>query len=323
MNRRIMVLLMVALFLGGQSLFAQYTLPEPVFEPAFVEQAAPEGAETAGAQSFWLPDFIEVVYYLWNMTPDGIGGRTPVSGHSFTSVATLAAAAGSDAGGSVPRSIRNNRYFVESVRLTNLAQESYESGDYDASRVYAEEAVRNARLSDEYVALQLKIKEVNDAIAAAKARLDYAASIGAAGRYPGEYGEAQNAYDASLSARSVQDWDGAIAAAGRVINALAYIQPPDSPGPPPSVVESTPLPAQYTVRAWAVSKDCLWNIAGRSWAYGDPAKWRLIYNANRSRMPQPDNPDLIHPGMVLDIPGIKGEARQGMWDAGRTYSPLP
>jgi hypothetical protein len=326
MNRRIMVLLMVTLFLGGQSLFAQSTLPEPVFESAPVGREVSGTVETAAVQSFWLPDFTEVVYYLWDMMSDGDGDQPAVSGHSFNSVATLAAAADSDADSSIPRNIRNNRYFVESVRLTNLAQESYESGDYDASTAYAEEAVRNARLSDEYVALQLKIREANDAIAAAKARLDYAASIGAAGRYPGEYGEAQNAYNASLSARSARDWDGAIAAAGRVINALAYIQPPDSPKPQqpqPSVVESTPLPAQYTVRAWAVSKDCLWNIAGRPWAYGDSTKWRLIYNANRSRMPQPDNPDLIHPGMILDIPGLRGETRQGMWDAGRTYSPLP
>jgi nucleoid-associated protein YgaU len=320
-----MVLLMVALFLGGQPLFAQYTLPEPVFEPAagtVAEQPAPGGG---AAQSFWLPDFAGIVYYLWDTAPEGAGGAQS-SGYEFDSLAVLAAAADSDAGGFIPRNIRNNQYFIESVRLTNLAQESYESGDYDASTVYAEEAVRYARLSDEYVTIQLKIKEVNDTIAAAKARLDYAASIGAAGRYPAEYDEARDAYNASLSLRSVEDWDGAIAAAGRVINALAYIQPPaDPPKPQPSVVEreSIPLPAQYTVRAWAVSKDCLWNIAGRPWAYGDPAKWRLIYNANRSRMPQPDNPDLIHPGMVLDIPSIRGELRQGMWDAGRAYTPLP
>jgi hypothetical protein len=309
-----MVLLGLALFLGGQFLFAQYTLPEP----AFVEKPAPERTEIVPAQTFWLPDFTEVVYYLWDVVPEGAAG-----GEVLLPVAALAAAADSDANSSIPRNIRNNRYFIESVRLTNLAQESYEYGDYDASTGYAEEAVRYAQLSDEYVVLQLKIKDANDAIAAARARLDYASSVNAAGRYPREYGEAQNYYDVSLSLRIAEDWDGAIAAAGQVINALAYVQAPAPEPPRPSVVESTPLPAQYTVRAWAVSKDCLWNIAGRPWAYGDPTKWRLLYNANRSKMPQPDNPDLIHPGMILDIPSINGELRQGMWDAGRTYSPLP
>jgi nucleoid-associated protein YgaU len=201
--------------------------------------------------------------------------------------------------------------------LTTLAQESFDSGDYDASANYAVEAVRYARLSDEYVALQLKIKETNDAITAAKVRLDWASANGAAGRYPVEYGEAQKYYEAGLSSRAAEEWDDAIEAAGQVINALAYIQGSDDAPLPPS------LPAQYTVRPWSVSKDCLWNIAGRPWAYGDPAKWRLIYNANKSKMPEPDNPDLIHPGMVLDIPSLNGEARQGMWDSGKTYSPLP
>jgi hypothetical protein len=30
-------------------------------------------------------------------------------------------------------------------------------------------------------------------------------------------------------------------------------------------------------------------------------------------MPDPANPDLIEPGMVIDIPSIRGETREGMW----------
>jgi nucleoid-associated protein YgaU len=197
-----------------------------------------------------------------------------------------------------------------------LAQQSFDYGDYDGSAHYSAEAIRYAQLSDEYVALQLKIKEANDAIAAAKSRLDWASSSGAAGKYPVEYGEAQKYYETSLSDRSAENWDGAIDAAHRVINILAYIQAPSPAG-------SAALPAQYTVRPWNISKDCLWNIAGRPWAYGDSTKWRLIYNANKAKMPEPDNPDLLHPGMILDIPSINGEVRQGMWDSGKTYSPLP
>jgi nucleoid-associated protein YgaU len=84
-----------------------------------------------------------------------------------------------------------------------------------------------------------------------------------------------------------------------------------------------PLPAQYTVRFWENFKDCLWNIAGRPWAYGDPYQWQRLYNANRAKLSKPDNPDLIEPGTVLDIPSIRGEARQGMWDPDKTYAPLP
>jgi len=85
---------------------------------------------------------------------------------------------------------------------------------------------------------------------------------------------------------------------------------------------SAPLPAAYTVRPWAVSKDCFWNIAGFPWVYGNPHKWRVLYNANKSKLPDPNNPNILEPGTVLDIPSIKGEARQGAWESGKTYEPL-
>lgn len=234
----------------------------------------------------------------------------------FGPLAIISAAAGDD---EIPASIRNNKYFVESVRLTNLAQQAYDDGDYDASSQYSRDAVRYAQLSDEYVRLQLKIKETDDAIAAARKRLDYAASVNAASRFPTEYGQAQTAYGEARSLRSAQSWDPAIAAANRVLVALSGIggeQRPPREGP-------AQLPAQYTVRPWNDSKDCLWNIAGRPWVYDDPKKWRLLYDANKSRMPKADNPDLIEPGMVLDIPSVKGETRQGMWDGSKTYPSLP
>jgi nucleoid-associated protein YgaU len=76
------------------------------------------------------------------------------------------------------------------------------------------------------------------------------------------------------------------------------------------------------VRPWAVSKDCFWNIAGFPWVYGNPYQWRLLYNANKSKLPNPNNPNVIEPGTVLDIPSIKGEVREGAWESGKTYEAL-
>jgi len=87
----------------------------------------------------------------------------------------------------------------------------------------------------------------------------------------------------------------------------------------PVAVDKVPLPAQYTVRSWRYSGDTLISIASRPWVYNDPAKWRILYEANKSRMPQPNNPNLIAIGMVLDIPSIKGELRQGMWNENLNY----
>jgi nucleoid-associated protein YgaU len=302
----------ILLILGGaQAVFAQSAeFPEPVFVEAEAESSVP---------GFWFPAVHDTVY-LWALNPGDVSEFI-----DFIPLATLAAAADSDAP-VVPSSVRNNRYYQESVRLTQLAQQTYDGGDYDASTDYAAEALRYAQLSDEFVARQLKIRETNDAIAAARKRLDWAASVNAASRYPAEYGQAQSFYNEAVNYRAAESWDPAIAAARRVINALANVAEAGAVAvtPPPSVNNDGkyPLPAQYTVRPWASSKDCLWNIAGRPWAYGDPTKWRILYEANRSRMPDPGNPDLIHPGMVLDIPSIRGEVRQGMWDAGRTYDPL-
>jgi tetratricopeptide (TPR) repeat protein len=251
----------------------------------------------------------------------------------FTAVMTVSAAV--DTEPEIPRGLRSNRYFTESLRLSNLARLSYSAGDYDASTNYAEESIRYARLSDEYIALQLKIRETNNAIAAAKNRLDWAVSSGASTEFPGEYGEAQGHYEAARAFRTAEEWDRAIDSANRVILLLANVHgpvprepPPPPPPPPPEPVpvpapEKPVLPAQYVVRSWNLYKDCFWNIAGRPWVYGDPRQWRLLYNANRAKLPDPGNPNLIHPGVVLDIPSIRGETRQGLWKVGMEYPALP
>ncbi len=45
--------------------------------------------------------------------------------------------------------------------------------------------------------------------------------------------------------------------------------------------------------------ECLWVIAGYSETYRDPYKWQKIYEANQGKI---QNPNLIFPGQVLDIP---------------------
>jgi len=148
----------------------------------------------------------------------------------------------------VPESIRENAYFLESLRLVRLAEAAYERGDYDAAAVYAREASRYAQLSDTYIAGQMDAEAV----------------------------------------------------------AVVAVAPADN---------GYTLPATFTVRTWAVYRDCLWNIAAI--VYGDPFKWPVLFNANRHIMPDPNNPDWIEPGMVLEIPSIDGEVREGAWQSDR------
>jgi hypothetical protein len=241
---------------------------------------------------------------------------------ALTALGTLAA---DDGAPEIPRNLRNNQYFTESLRLANLARLSYDAGDYDVSTSYAEESIRYARLSDEYIALQLKIRETNNAIAAAKNRLDWAVSSGASTEFPREYAEAQGHYNDARAFRSAEEWDNAIDSANKVILLLANVRgpAPAQAAPPSAPAPGIPvLPAQYTVRSWNVYRDCFWNIAGRPWVYGDSRKWKILYDANRARLPQQGNPDLILPGMVLDIPSVQGETRQGMWNEKTKYPAL-
>lgn len=55
----------------------------------------------------------------------------------------------------------------------------------------------------------------------------------------------------------------------------------------------------YTVGTWAQDRDCLWNISGKMEIYGDPFQWPKIWQANTNII---RNPDIIHPGQVLQIP---------------------
>lgn len=55
------------------------------------------------------------------------------------------------------------------------------------------------------------------------------------------------------------------------------------------------LPTTYTVQ----QGDALWWIAEFQQIYNDPFMWPLIFKANRAQI---SDPDLIHPGQVLEIP---------------------
>jgi nucleoid-associated protein YgaU len=196
---------------------------------------------------------------------------------------------------------RENDYLLESRRLAKLAEEAFAEGHYDLSAEVANEAAWMAKQSDVYVA-----------ITAARRYLDQAAASGISARFPREYKEAEDWYKQSSKARDDEEWDIAIDAAGMTAQLLERL---GSSGTLPGA-----LPATYTVRSWSVSKDCLWNIADL--IYGNPHLWTVLYNANKSKLPDPNNPDLLKPGIVLNIPSIKGEVRQGAWESGKTYEPL-
>ena len=227
----------------------------------------------------------------------------------------------------VPSDILNNQYYQESIRLNELAKEAFEEGNYDASAAYAEQAAEYARLSDEYVNMRL----AEAAFERAHSRFTWAGSVDAATRYPAQYRIAAAAYDEAVAARQSENWDNIFDASNRVLAALANVKSLDGESgsfasalpPKPVLGGSKPapgiLPAQYTVRQWNSTGDCFSAIAGWSWVYDNPYQWRKLYEANKSKLPDPGNPHLMLPGMVLDIPSLEGEVRSGMWDPSVKY----
>jgi len=198
------------------------------------------------------------------------------------------------------KGLLNNQYMLENLRLLGLAEGAFTDSKYDDAVKYAQEASKYAQMSDDYVRLQMKIKGANDAIATAQARLDQVKKTNANVKYAEIYGKAETAFAAALDSRSKEQWDPARESALSVLAILAEI-----PGVPV-------LAAQYRVKTWRGYKDCLWNIAAKKEIYGDPWKWRVLYNANKNKLPKPGNPNIVEPGTLLDIPSLKGEYRVGI-----------
>ena len=198
------------------------------------------------------------------------------------------------------RGLLNNQYMLENLRLIGLAEGAFTDSKYDDAVKYAQEANKYAQMSDDYVRLQMKIRRANDAIAAAQARLDQVKKTNAHLKYAETYGKAEAAFAEALAFRTKEEWDPARESALSVLSILAEI-----PGVPV-------LAAQYLVKTWRGEKDCFWNIAAKKEIYGDPWKWRIIYNANKHKLPNPNNPNKVEPGTLLDIPSLKGEYRVGI-----------
>ncbi|MDR2521675.1 MAG: LysM peptidoglycan-binding domain-containing protein [Spirochaetaceae bacterium] len=216
----------------------------------------------------------------------------------------------------VPDSLKNNRYYLDSLRYTNLARLSFGEGEYDQSAEYSEEAARLARLSDEYISEKLKYARGVSKLYEAQKRLEWAEESGAAKYYPKEVGLAKDDYAQAVDARKAEDWANVIVWAEKVIADLEGVAAP----PPAGAAKNQPeLPTQYRVRPWDEFGDCLWNIS--KWFYGSPWHWRRLYEVNKHKLPDPDNPNLLEIGTVIDIPSLAGEQRVGLYDTGTSYSP--
>ena len=200
-------------------------------------------------------------------------------------------------------SYSNNEYQKKARELTALAQEAFDEGDYDKAIELTAQAEENAEKSQAYIQMMIAKADAEKQMTIAKNQQAWALRVRGDVNYPMAYSAGTKSLENGQIAFDKEDFVGASAYAIEAIQAFSSIE------------EVTPLPQFYVVRPWAENKDCYWNISGRSYVYNNPTLWENLYQANKSKMKDPANPDLIYPGMKMEIPSITGEYREG------TYSP--
>lgn len=209
------------------------------------------------------------------------------------------------------QSLYNNEYYQKSVELRQKADTAYSDGYYDDAYEYALEAEKYAKMSDDYI-IQMKLMyQANSMLKTALRRIEYADRINLIGFNAPLYQEARDSYDSAANLFELKSYEDSIIQSEKVIALLGEIKP-QLVVIPPSIVQL--LPKFYTVRLIPERRDCFWRIAEYEFVYADGTKWRVLYDQNKKQIVDANNPDLIHPGQVFEIPSIKGEERDGMFD---------
>ena len=206
-------------------------------------------------------------------------------------------------------SYKNNTYQKLAREYTIKAEKALDAGEYVLAEEYAAKAKENAELSDQYINHMLAKENAEKNLNLAKNRVVFVEGIHGKENYPIAYEAATKALAQAESAFAKEDWDNANAYALQVLDILSEVK------------EITPLPKYYVVRPWATDRDCFWNISGRPYVYNNPYLWENLYEANKQALPKPNDPNLILPGMKMEIPSLTGEYRDGTYNPKTEYEP--
>jgi nucleoid-associated protein YgaU len=208
----------------------------------------------------------------------------------------------------------DNPNYRKALDLQRMAKQAYEAGDYQNAVEYSrqsEELAKTARAEAETQRLRWVAYNLRNRAAE---RITFGEKNNAATRYPDVWSQATASYAVARKAFDAEEYESSAAASRIVVELLSKVQPELKT----SVVAARPpeaktLPAFYEVRLIESRRDCFWRIAEYPFVYGDPWKWRVLYEANKDKLTDPGNPDLVEPGIILTIPPLAGEKREGTW----------
>lgn len=214
------------------------------------------------------------------------------------------------------QNLQDNPDYRESVKYKELSQEALEEGEYLQAKEYAELSAEYARKSDEYVAMMLAKYRANSLLRRAEELRGQVQRSGRSSEDPAAFAEAAALIETARGLYTGEEFSRSSDVSRSAISLLE-----ETFGG--ARVTGGGLPAAYVVRRLPGAEDCLWRIASYDFVYDDPAAWRPIYEANREKFPEPSNPDLILPDMVLTIPAREGENRSGVWVDGEIRASAP
>ncbi|MDR2068786.1 MAG: hypothetical protein LBP71_02840 [Spirochaetaceae bacterium] len=213
--------------------------------------------------------------------------------------------------GLAAQSLENNEYYKKSVEYATRSQQALDAGDYDGATEYALQSQEYAARSKKYIEEMLLAYRARSAYVAAKARMDLATRVNLRNKAAAVYDEAASYFKSAETRFNAREYEDSIPDSRKVVELLLnfetlYPAVAAAPHPP-----TGGLAAFYEVKLNLQRRDCLWRIAEFDFVYGDPHQWPRLYESNKDKFPQPDNPHLIVPGMILTIPPIHGEERSG------------
>jgi hypothetical protein len=226
--------------------------------------------------------------------------------------------------------LATNPNHKKSLEFKRMAEQAFDAGEFQQAIQYAAQAEELSKIARAEAEVERQRFIAFNQLRRAEARYAYCEKEGAAERYPDAWSAAQPAMAAAQAAYKAKEYPASTEASKKVIELLAGVQPrpreaakaPEpvkvepvvaAPPPEPAAEPETVLPATYIVRLIPERRDCFWRIAEYPFVYGDPLKWPILYEANKDKIPQPDNPHLILPEMEVTIPSIDGEKREGVW----------
>jgi nucleoid-associated protein YgaU len=225
------------------------------------------------------------------------------------------------------QNLRENEHYKKAIELQKKAEDANARGDYDKAYEYSEEAKKQTQMAaDLFAELVLKFR-ANSLLQQAGNRLNSLKTLGVNDDDQPALDQAADDYGVARSSFNDKEYEQSIEYSNRVLAALMDMEAktyetamePETAAEPEPAVEPAgekPLPKYYRVRLIPDRRDCFWRIAQYDFIYGDPFKWRLLYDANKGKLSNPGNPDLILPGQLFEIPEIEGETREGEWEPG-------